>query len=969
MPSARRCLLTVLALLASSGGPALALDPQRSPTQYVHAVWRAPQTLPHDDVTAIVQARDGYLWLGTVEGLARFDGVRSVVFDKSNTPALTNNWVKALIEDRTGRLWIGTYGGGLVCREAAGFVRYGAAQGLPHDIVMALAEDRRGGVWAGVRGGGVFRLLPGSRHFERAPGTEQTAGINVRALFEDRAGALWIGSEQGLFRFQDGVLRRLTRANGLPDDRVLTIEEDEQGLWIGTERGGLAHLLDGHVTTVIGVREGLAHERVWSLGRDRHGNLWIGTDGGGLQRLSGGRLAGLSTKNGLNCDYVWAIREDREGSLWVATNGGGLHRLKDGSVVPFSTREGLPSEFVWSVRRARDGSLWVGTEDAGAVRLQGGRVTRFTTREGLASNQVRALLETRDGSVWLGGLGLYRFRDGRLSRVALPGLANVRVRALAEDAEGRLWIATADEGMLRLTSRRVERQAFEDLGHEVGGVTVTSDGTVWVSSIGGLHSLKAGRARRWGTADGLPSDAVSSVAEDPEGDLWVGTRGGLAHLQGGRFHVLTTQQGLEDDAIMQVLPDDTGGLWMGTNRGLFHVDRRQAIDVMEGRRTAVTSRHLGLEDGLRNVEINSAGSSAWKDPDGRLWFATRDGLASLDPARLTRNLLPPPVAIEEVLADDRALAGRGGWRLAPGTLRLEIHYTGLSLQSPSAVRFKRRLEGFDAEWVDAGTRRVADYTNLPHGRYRFRVLAANNDGAWNEQGAAVEFTIQPRLHETTWFRSLVGALLVFAGPMFYVARVRRLRHQKAGLERLVAARTTELQAATERLAQLSRQDPLTGVANRRHLDEAVEDEWRRAIRQRSPLGLVLLDVDCFKAYNDQLGHPAGDTCLKAVAASLAEAHRRAGEVVARYGGEEFAVLLPGATPEGARAAAEELRRRVQALGLPHPGSSVASVVTVSVGAAWALPGGEVPPESLLAAADRALYRAKSGGRNRVESGS
>jgi diguanylate cyclase (GGDEF)-like protein len=274
--------------------------------------------------------------------------------------------------------------------------------------------------------------------------------------------------------------------------------------------------------------------------------------------------------------------------------------------------------------------------------------------------------------------------------------------------------------------------------------------------------------------------------------------------------------------------------------------------------------------------------------------------------------------------------------------------------------------GFDSDWVDAGTKRVVDYTNLPHGRYRFQVRAANDDGVWNETGASVELEIEPRLHETLWFRALALAFFALAGPLFYFVRVRRLGRQKAELERQVAARTAELEAATERLAQLSREDALTGVANRRRLDEALEDEWRRASRQRSPLALLLLDVDFFKAYNDHLGHLAGDSCLKAVASTVADTHRRAGEVVARFGGEEFAVLLPGVPQEQARAAAEDLRQRVQQLDLPHPGSSVAAVVTVSVGVAWLQPEGEGSPRELLVAADRALYRAKAAGRNRVE---
>ncbi len=955
-------LVLVLVLLAGAV-PARALDPSRRLTQYVHDVWRAPQALPYDGVSAVVQSRDGYLWVGTVEGLARFDGLRSVVFDKANTPAFANNWVKALLEDRRGRLWIGTYGGGLVCREQGRFRRLREADGLPQEIVLALAEDRQGRVWVGTHGGGLLRLEAGAARFEREPATGALEGATVRSLLAGRDGALWIGTEQGLHRLADGVLARVA---GLPDERVISLAEDEQGLWIGTERAGLARLQGGHVTR-LGPAQGLAHERVWSLYRDRDGSLWIGTDGGGLQRLREGRLESLSTRNGWPSDYVWAFHEDREGNLWVGTNGGGLSRLKDGRAVPFGQKEGLPSDFTWGARRTRDGSLWIGTEDAGLVRLQDGRVTRLALGPERGRNQVRALLEARDGTLWVGGSGLYRLENGRPVAVGLPALRDLRARALAEDDRGRIWIAAASEGVKCLgPGGRLEPQPLEALAVDAATVLAARDGTVWAGGPGGLFSTRDGLTRNWGTADGLPGQGVSSLAEDADGSLWIATRAGLARLSEGRVETLTARQGLPENAIAVVQPDDAGGLWLGSNRGLFRIRRDQALAAAAGRGALTDTLHLGLDDGLRSLEVNSSGSSAWKDPDGQLWFATRAGLARVDPGRLARDPLPPPVAIEEVLADERPLEGSGPWRLPPGTLRLEIHYTGLSLRSPGAVRFKRKLEGFDADWVDAGAKRVADYTNLPHGRYRFDVLAANDDGLWSPQAARVEFEIAPRLHETLWFRALAVAFFALAGPLFYLVRVRRLRGQKVELERQVAARTVELQAATERLAQLSREDPLTGVANRRRLDEALEDEWRRATRQREPLALLLLDVDFFKSYNDRLGHVAGDICLQAVARAVADAHRRAGEVVARYGGEEFAVLLPGTARAEALAAGEALRRRVQELDLPHPGSDVARVVTVSVGVASLGPQTGRTPTELLVEADRALYRAKSGGRNRVE---
>jgi len=939
--------------------PASGLDPGTAITQYVESTYRAPQYLPHDDVSSVLQTRDGYLWVGTVEGLARFDGARSVVFDKANTPAFRNNWIRDLLEDREGRLWIATYNGGLVCRENGSFRHYGAEQGIPADIILSLMEDREGRVWVGTHGAGLFRLEGDRFVRETGFGIE---GEGISDIVEDRDGVMWIGTESGLFRHD---ARGTTRVKGLPDDEVRALAEDRDGLWVGTVHAGLARIVGDRVTT-IGPKDGLSSERIWYLAVDRRNNLWVATDGGGLDRVSDGKVSVLSTANGLANDYVWAVHEDREGSLWIGTNGGGLTSLRDGSIHTLTTRDGLPSNFIWSVLGTRDGSLWVGTEDAGVARIVDGRATVYTERDGLATN-AKVLYERRDGSVLIGGNeGVAEWRDGRIRM--LP-IWRTRIAAMLEDPDGTLWIASGTSGLMHWTPRGATLLTKADglAGNALMVLHRARDGALWIGTLTGLSRIADGTITSWTKENGLTTEYVTSIFEDDDGTIWGTSRSGVWRLRDGAIRTVTSLEGLYDDAIVVAVRGKDGALWMGGNRGLHRTPIADLNEVMDGTRQAVRSRAFGLEDGLRSVEINGSMTSGWRSPEGRMYFATREGVAIVDPDHLVRNSVPPPVVIEDVAVDGKALEGPAPWTVPAGTRRIEIRFTALSFVSPGRVRVRHRLDGFDPDWIDTD-QRTTSYTNLRAGEYTFRVIAANSDGVWNDEGASVSFTVKPRFYETIWFRTLIILVFALVGPAFYYVRVGLLRRKQAELERLVAARTAEVQAANERLAQLASEDGLTGVANRRRLDEALDQEWRRAYRAGTALALLLVDVDFFKQYNDRLGHVAGDECLRTVARSIADAHTRAGEVVARFGGEEFALLIPGIERDRTEWVAEDLRQRIQALALPHPDSAVAPVVTVSVGVAWTVPSGDASLESLVSAADAALYSAKRGGRNRVEIG-
>jgi diguanylate cyclase (GGDEF)-like protein len=958
----RRGAILVLALAAP---PAVALDPGRAVTQYRRDAWNTREGLPQSSVEAIAQTPDGYLWLGTQEGLARFDGVRITVFDKASTRVLRHNRVVALLSDREGGLWAGTEGGGAV--RLRGREWSAASEGLPNPRVRSFAEDETGTVWAGTdeglarwRGdrwavdpgwdprlrGPVFALLAGRGRLHvglrdgllsmrsgeaRAEAARGLPAGGVRALFEDADGTLWAGTGRGVYVRKPGAGAFAPAGFALPRPSVTALLRDRhENLWVGSELGGVVRVASGASATLDASR-GLSNDQVLVLFEDREGNLWVGTQDGGVNRLSDGKITTFSSAEGLAGDIVWPVFGDREGDMWIGTKTGGLSRFRDGRFTNFSTKQGLSSNAVQSIAQTEDGALWVGTRGGGLNRLEGGAVTVYTTRHGLPSDSVNALAAARDGSLWIGtrGGGLCRFKDGAFTRWGREdGLPDATVHFLLEGRDGSLWIAT---------------------------------------NGGGLVRFSGGKFRVFGAKDGLLAEIVNVLHEDTRGTLWVGTfGGGLYRFRDGRFTAYTTAEGLYDDAIFSILEDAQARLWMSCNKGIFRVSKRELDELDRKAIARLAPVVYGVEDGMKNRECNGANQPpAWRDVLGRLWFATIEGVSVVDPEHLPSNPWPPPVNLEQMVVDGRMVEPLDGLALAPGARNLEFHYAAPSFVAPTRVRYRYILDGLDTEWVEAGVRRAGYYSRLPAGAYRFRVAAANDDGVWNETGAALAFRVRPRLYETTWFYAGCGlglAGMIWGGDRL---RARRTRAREEALERLVEERTRALAEANLRLERLSSLDGLTGVANRRRFDEVLELEWRRASRSGAPVSLVMLDLDYFKDFNDAHGHLAGDERLRLVADALSSTVGRAGDLVARYGGEEFVVLLPGTTGRDAAALAERLRAAVEALKLPHDASPTSEVATLSAGVATAFPEERASPEALLAAADAALYRAKREGRNRV----
>jgi diguanylate cyclase (GGDEF)-like protein len=984
--------LAAALLAAACATRAFALDRARALTQFRLSVWTSESGLPQNTIGAAVQGRDGYLWLATEEGLARFDGVRFVVTDRQSAPALRTSFVSSLFEAADGILWIGTYGGGLA-QLRNGRIEAFRPDLLGSDRIREMHATAGGTLFIATGGGGLLRIDGG--RVTRFTTRDGLPTDRIWAIEDDGAGGLWVATHGGgVVRWRDSrVQERVTTREGLPNDFARALLRDADGtLWIGTDGGGVAAFRDGAVQRVVTTRDGLPNDFVRTLLRDRDGTLWIGTDGG-LARLRGERADVLGVADGLPSAAIRAITEDREGNLWVGTTGG-LVRLQETRVLSLTRKEGLPVDAVRAIAEDGSGQVWVGTEGGGLCQAAPGAVRCFTTRDGLPNDTVYALIASRDGGMWVGtnGGGVVRYRNGRFSAAIdrRSGLQTDRVSGLVETASGDLWVSTsAGLALVRFDKHggKVTRiPAFED--RQLRPLLALPDGSLLVGTDGaGLWRVRGdgtGAAVVARAGHGLVNDRVFTLAADASGGgVWIGTSGGgLSRLDlgSGSVRSLTRSSGLHDDVVFQVV--DTGqDLWLTSNRGVYRVSHARVQAALNGMASDLSGTVYTTTDGLPSNECLGAFPGAIRARDGRMWIGTARGVAVIDSTAQLHNTVPPPVHVEEVLIDG-VRAAPGPLRVPSGTQRLELRYTALSLRTPERAKFRYLLEGYDRDWVEAGTSRVAHYTKLAPGDYTFRVVAANEDGVRSLREARLGVTVDPRWFETWWARLLEAALMAAAlwgaGRLRLAALRARKNEELARAYGDVQRMAGELEETNRQLAlaniqlrALSYVDGLTGVANRRRFDEALEEACAAASSTGEPIALMLIDLDQFKKLNDSHGHQSGDEALRVIGALLAERTQTRGGLAARFGGEEFVWLLREVSLETALAEAEALRLAIRNGAIPHDATE-AGILTASIGvtATGRTVDGMTPPptpSSLMASADAALYRAKARGRDRVES--
>jgi signal transduction histidine kinase/ligand-binding sensor domain-containing protein len=779
--------------------PGFALDPSLDISQYAHTSWRVRDGFASGEINAVAQTPDGYLWLGTDFGLYRFDGVRALPWTPPANQHPFAGGVRSLLVAQGGTLWIGSLRGLASLRDG----RLSLFPDFDGKLVQYLLEDRDGTVWASSS-----RTVPGSGELcairdgiAHCVGGVGRFAVGPSGLYQDRSGTLWVGVNGGLWRWKPGT-PKFYPLPGAPNGIEGFCEDRDGALLIGW-KGGIYQFINGRTEPyppLNGAPQFLSDVMI----RDRNGGLWIGTRGLGLLHAHEGRTDMFSLADGLSGDDILGLFEDHEGNIWICT-ADGLDRFRDYSVATFRAKQGVSGSLVASVLAGKDGTVWLGTF-GGLNQWDQGRITIPATgspkRDGMLGGlHPQSLFEDRNGRLLVStsdGLGL--LEDGRFTLI--KGVPGRNLLSIDEDDERNLWVTSVENGLFEVSPQNVVSNfPWEAFGRKDDAIVIAADhrqGGLWIGFfLGGIAYLSGGQVRKsYTSSDGLGTGPVDDLLFDHDGALWISTEGGLSRLKNNRIATLTSKNGLPCDNVHWAREENDRSMWLYTACGLVRIDRSElnawsaAADKQQDAARKIQVTVFDSSDGVRSLMyVGYYHPHVAKTPDGKLFFASLDGLSVIDPHHLPFNKLPPPVHVEQVTADGKFYDAANGLHLPPHVRDLAIDYTALSLVIPEKVHFRYKLEGQDNDWRELVNVRHVEYTNLSPRSYRFRVIACNNSGVWNETGASLDFSIAPAYYQTTWFKILCALAFMVLLWMLYQRRLQVIRRQyAAGLEASVGER-------------------------------------------------------------------------------------------------------------------------------------------------------------------------------------
>ena len=766
------CLVGMMLTSGSAVGANGRREAKESAFNYGIDFWGEAEGLPQSRIRCIVQTKDGYLWLGTDNGLVRFNGTTFTAFTVE-TGSLRDNEVWAIQEDDEGGLWIGTYGGGLTLLKEGRFRTFTTADGLPDDVIRKLDKDGEGNIWL-TTSNGAARLSHGV--FTQFTMRDGLAANSITAICANSSQGVLLATGTTLQRLVGGRFQAVNGLGEKGDGQISHLLSARDGsVWLGYH-GQVKRWQDGGLTSYTW-RHNLS-PGINQLHEDRQGNLWVATEQG-VSCLRGGQFEEVSLGEGeTNLGVVYSLYADREGNIWVGFQSNGLGRLRTRQLLTISASDGLPNDSTRSVFQDSRGNVWIGTVDGFAV-YKNGQSTSYQTLNGARVGSVRSLAEDADGNLWIGAdRELLMLKDGRLSKVR-EWQWNTEIEVIYRDPKGHMWVGSDGDGLFEFEADRFHQYRSQDglASNQVRGLLFDRQGALWISTFGkGVSKYAEGNFVTYTARDGLAGNRVTAIHEDEEGALWFATREGLSRFKDGRFFNYGAECGLLVGFVYSILDDAQGNFWFSCAQGLFRVSKAQLRAFAAGAIKKVTSVDYGVRDGMKTRACNVGDQpTAWKTTDGSLLFCSMKGVVVVDPRRLYSSSLIPPVQIEKVVINKQDQLINRDSQMPLGAGEVEIHYAALSYTAPEKLRFKYKLEGFDKDWVDAGTRRFAYYANLPPGRYSFKVIAGQIDGPWNEKGQSFGFYLQPHFYQTSLFLVLVVVTVLLLAGLLYRLRMIELK--------------------------------------------------------------------------------------------------------------------------------------------------------------------------------------------------
>ncbi len=760
--------------------------------QYVRQSWKTENGLPQNTITAITQTPDGFIWLGSKEGLIRFDGREFIEFNSKNTKAIENNEIWSLLTDSKGIMWIGTNGGGLISFRDGEFKNYNTRDGLSDNAIWSLYEDSRGSLWIGTGGGGITVLS--NNKFRTIDTSDGLTGNYIWSITEDRNGAIWAGTDGNyLSRITDDSIKSISTFDGYPGDYTMASLRDKSGnLWFGASGIGVIRY-DGKRFKTFSEKDGIPDDIIWKIIQDDQGSLWIATDGG-LVKYNNGSFDVFREQDGLPSNSVSALYEDHEGNIWAGMRGGGITKFTYGELTTYTSKEGLSHNNVYSVYADSESNLWICTSK-GLNLFKGNRFSSSFKELGLDYNIILSVTRRRNGEIWVGtdGEGIYRMVNGRFENYTTEnGLVSNTIWAIYEDREGTVWIGADGGGLIKYSQDTFQKFADPRMkGEFISSITEDKEGSLWIGTRdgSGIYKIQNDSVAHAFTVN-PDADDIWSLYADAENTMWVGTEKGLYKITNNWVYHYDEKNGLPTKLIYAVIDDDLGNIWLSSNIGLIKIRKRDINAIDADKKKTLFPSVYGTAEGMMTTECNNGFPSCTKTKDGRLWFPTIKGVVMVDPYVFGLNVRNIPLKIERVKINGNYFNPDSVITVAPGKGDLEFYFAALSFKALEKMNYRYMLTGFDKKWVDGGKRREAFYTNIPPGKYTFVVKAFDNDG--NTKEVSVQFELDPHFYQTVWFYILIILLLAAFIYSIYKFRVMQIRKHEQLLEQKVEERSREL---------------------------------------------------------------------------------------------------------------------------------------------------------------------------------